>query len=103
LTGVAVYDSSPVGLATTGGWVTFGGTSVSTQIVAAAYGLAGNGRQLSSTFAKSIYDAAATRSLNHITEGSNGSCPTVYAYICNAGAGYNGPTGWGTPNGISAF
>jgi subtilase family serine protease len=103
LTGVAVYDSSPVGLATTGGWVTFGGTSVSTPIVAAAYGLAGNGRQLSSTFAKSIYDAAATPSLNHITEGSNGSCPTVYAYICNAGTGYNGPTGWGTPYGIAAF
>ena len=103
LTGVAVYDSTPVGASRTGGWMTFGGTSAATPIVAAAYGLAGNARQLSATFAKSIYDAAATPALNHIDKGRNGTCPAVYAYICSAGHGYNGPTGWGTPNGVTAF
>jgi len=103
LTGVAVYDSVPLGKNRPGGWLVIGGTSASTPIVAGIYGLAGNAKTLSSTFARSIYGVAGSRALNHIRAGSNGSCPRVYDYICNAGPGYNGPTGWGTPNGIAAF
>jgi len=36
-----------------------------------------------------------------VTSGSNGKC--AVAYYCNAQAGYDGPTGLGTPNGIAAF
>jgi len=36
-----------------------------------------------------------------VTSGSNGSCsPSV---LCTAGAGWDGPTGLGTPNGTTAF
>jgi subtilase family serine protease len=80
-----------------------GGTSAATPIVAGIYALAGNGKLLSSTFARSIYIAGGSRSLNPVTKGSNGSCPHVYEYICRAGVGYNGPAGWGTPSGVGAF
>ena len=36
-----------------------------------------------------------------MTSGSNGSCGGTD--LCTAGAGWDGPTGLGTPNGISAF
>ena len=40
-------------------------------------------------------------SLFDVTSGSNGSCsPTKW---CHAGAGWDGPTGLGTPNGTGAF
>jgi subtilase family serine protease len=103
LTGIAVYDSLPLGKNRPGGWLVIGGTSAATPIVSGIYGLAGNGKMLSTTFARSIYDAARSRALNHVQKGSNGTCPEVYDYICNAGKGYNGPTGWGTPNGVGAF
>jgi hypothetical protein len=35
-----------------------------------------------------------------VTSGSNGSCG---APICNAGTGWDGPTGLGTPNGTAGF
>lgn len=36
-----------------------------------------------------------------MTSGNNGSCST--SYFCTATTGYDGPTGWGTPNGVTAF
>jgi hypothetical protein len=36
-----------------------------------------------------------------VTSGSNGSCTTTQ--WCNARAGWDGPTGLGTPNGVGAF
>lgn len=103
LTGLAVYDSVRLAKNRPGGWLVIGGTSAAAPIVAGIYGLAGNGKLLSATFARSIYMAAGSRSLHHIGKGNNGVCPHVYEYICQAGVGYNGPTGWGTPNGIGAF
>jgi hypothetical protein len=40
-------------------------------------------------------------SLFDVTSGSNGSCGG--SYLCTSGAGYDGPTGLGTPNGTGAF
>ncbi|MEU9405199.1 S53 family peptidase [Streptomyces sp. NPDC048281] len=95
-TGVSVYDSYGV----TAGWYTFGGTSVSAPIIAGVYALAGT--PASGTYpAQYPYDYAGTSSLNDVTSGYNGSCST--AYFCTAETGYDGPTGWGTPEGISAF
>ncbi|MFK0283748.1 peptidase S8 [Streptomyces sp. NPDC090499] len=95
-TGVSVYDSYGV----TAGWYTFGGTSVSAPIIAGVYALAGT--PASGTYpAQYPYDYAGTSSLNDVTSGNNGSCST--SYFCTAGTGYDGPTGWGTPEGISAF
>ncbi|MEU2427386.1 S53 family peptidase [Streptomyces sp. NPDC007851] len=95
-TGVSVYDSYGV----TAGWYTFGGTSVSAPIIAGVYALAGT--PASGTYpAQYPYDYAGTSSLNDVTSGYNGSCST--AYFCTAETGYDGPTGWGTPEGVSAF
>lgn len=98
-TGVAVYDS----YAYQGykGWLVFGGTSVSSPAIASVYALAGNAA--SENYAQSIWVAGGTSALNDVTSGSNGRCPKQYKYICAAGVGYDGPTGWGTPNGTGAF
>ena len=94
-TGVSVYDSySYQGQS---GWLVFGGTSVSSPIIASVYALAGN--EGSITYGS--YPYSHTASLNDVTSGSNGTCSP--AYLCTAKSGYDGPTGLGTPNGIGAF
>ncbi|QLJ05846.1 S53 family peptidase [Streptomyces sp. NEAU-sy36] len=95
-TGVSVYDSYGV----TAGWYTFGGTSASSPIIASVYALAGTPSS-GSYPAKFPYAKAGTTALNDVTSGSNGSCST--SYLCTARSGYDGPTGWGTPAGVSAF
>jgi subtilase family serine protease len=91
-TGVAVYDTYH-----SGGWLVFGGTSVASPIIASVYALAGN----AATVTFGSYPYGQTSSLFDITSGSNGSCTN--SYLCTAGGGYDGPTGLGTPNGLSAF
>jgi subtilase family serine protease len=92
-TGVAIYDtySDP-------GWLVFGGTSAATPIVASVYALAGNGAGITA----GSYSYSHTSSFNDITSGGNGSCAGVLL-LCNAGPGYDGPTGNGSPNGIGGF
>lgn len=93
-TGVSVYDTYQAP-----GWQVYGGTSVSSPIVASVYALAGNEGSinygsypyLNGNYKTNLYD---------VTSGSNGNCGN---YICNAGTGYDGPTGLGTPNGTGAF
>ena len=99
-TGVAVYDS----FANRGqkGWLVFGGTSVASPAIAAIYARGGN---LMGTSIYPGYPAAYTYAhasgLHDIVGGSNGTCAATY--LCNAVAGYDGPTGLGSPNGVSAF
>jgi subtilase family serine protease len=92
-TGVAVYDSYAYRGAS--GWLVFGGTSVAAPVIAGVYALGGGGTGT----AQSLY--GNTAALFDVTSGSNGSCGG--SYLCTAGAGYDGPTGLGTPNGFSAF
>ncbi|HKU67528.1 MAG TPA: S53 family peptidase [Candidatus Baltobacteraceae bacterium] len=96
-TGVAVYDS--FAYQGQSGWMVFGGTSVSSPLIASVYALAGNAASMN--YAQSIWQHGGTTSLNDVTSGSNGTCSI--SYICNAGPGYDGPTGWGTPSGTGAF
>lgn len=93
-TGVAVYDSTVY--QGRSGWQVYGGTSASSPIVASVYALSGN----TSGYPAS-YTWAHTSGLNDVTSGSNGTCTTTV--WCHAGAGWDGPTGLGTPNGTSAF
>ncbi|WP_405615888.1 peptidase S8 [Streptomyces sp. NBC_00076] len=93
-TGVSVYDSYGV----TAGWYTFGGTSASSPIIAGVYALAGTP---SSGSYPAQFPYAHTSALNDVTSGNNGTCST--SYFCTARAGYDGPTGLGTPAGVSAF
>jgi subtilase family serine protease len=93
-TGVAVYDSTAYqGLS---GWLVFGGTSVSSPIIASVYALAGNTASIDNN-----YPYAHTSALTDVTSGSNGTCPTTQ--WCHADSGWDGPTGLGTPNGTGAF
>jgi N-acetylneuraminic acid mutarotase len=92
-TGVSVYDTFGAG-----GWQVYGGTSASSPIIAGTFADAGT--PVAGTYPSS-YPYAVPGSLNDVTTGNNGSCSP--AYYCTAGAGYDGPTGLGTPNGVAAF
>ena len=92
-TGVAVYDTYQEA-----GWNVFGGTSAGAPIIAAVYALAGTPGGSDSP---NSYPYAATGGLNDVTAGSNGSCSVQQ--LCNAGTGWDGPTGLGTPSGTGAF
>jgi hypothetical protein len=100
---VAEYDSS--GLFGPAPWHVLAGTSIGSPAIAAVYGLAGygpNGGRNSDDGdfpAQKLY--ASRRSLFDVTVGFNGGCPA--AYLCNAGPGYDGPSGNGSPNGLGAF
>jgi subtilase family serine protease len=85
-TGMAVYNTA------NGGWIVLGGTSASAPFVAAIFAATGNGAQSSGAFISS----KANR-LYDVTRGNNGACPAG-SRLCNAGAGWDGPTGYGTPN-----
>ena len=92
-TGLAVFDTLGQG-----GWLQVGGTSLSSPLVASMYALAGT--PVPGTFPVSYPYAAAPGSLFDVTEGTNGGCGNV---LCQAGPGWDGPTGLGTPNGVTAL
>ena len=88
-TGVAVFYA--------GLWFGVGGTSASSPIIASVYALAGN----ASSVTAGSYPYSHTSGLFDVTTGTNGTCSP--AYLCTAGAGFDGPTGLGSPNGTSGF
>ena len=91
-TGVATYDTY-----SQGGWVEQGGTSAASAIIASVFALR---TPVAGTYPSSyIYQHPS--SLFDVTSGSNGTCSP--AYLCTAEIGYDGPTGWGTPDGTAAF
>jgi hypothetical protein len=92
-TGLAVYDTFGFG-----GWVQVGGTSLAAPIIASVYAMAGDGSHR--RYAADLY--RGTSGLYDITSGANGdNCEG--SYLCTAVAGYDGPTGLGTPSGVGAF
>ena len=84
-TGLDVYDN--------GGWLTVGGTSLSTPLVAAYEALTG----VDGTTAQWAYQDESL--LNDVVSGSNGGCPSGLTLICNAEPGWDGPTGAGSISG----
>jgi hypothetical protein len=92
-TGVAVYQTYGGS-----GWAVYGGTSASAPLIASVYALAGT----PGAAEKPPSDPYAhTGNLFDVTSGSNGSCSP--STLCKGGAGWDGPTGLGTPNGTAAF
>jgi len=73
------------------GWINVGGTSVAAPLVA------GVEAHTSSTVKKEGAEAFYRHTSFGVTSGSNGACHQTY--LCEAEEGYNGPTGWGTPDG----
>jgi len=78
-----------------GAFIQVGGTSESSPIIAAVYALSGNTTKYPAKFP---YKNAGQ--LFDVTSGSNGACGIP---VCQARAGWDGPTGMGTPNGVGAF
>ena len=81
-TGLAVYNN--------GQWQIVGGTSAASPLVAGIFALTKNGgasAQFAYLNAAAFYD---------VTTGKNGTCTSA---MCKAAAGWDGPTGVGTPNG----
>jgi hypothetical protein len=123
-TGVLVYDSSE----SKEYMLVIGGTSVASPIIASTFALAG-GAQGVEYPAQTLYAHLGSASLYDVSEGGNGRCASLYSggcegsmnplsalapydcgqqdgqdvLICNAAAGYDGPSGVGTPNGLGAF
>ncbi|NUP51145.1 MAG: S8 family serine peptidase [Catenulispora sp.] len=93
-TGVAVYDSTAY--QGRSGWQVYGGTSVASPIIASVYALAGNTGSIDNN-----YPYTHSGSFFDVTSGSNGSCSP--SQLCTARAGWDGPTGLGTPNGSGGF
>ena len=71
----------------------FGGTSLSSPLIAGTYA-DGGGEGSGNVGAQPFYNGAA---VNDVTTGTNGACSP--AYLCTAGPGYDGPSGLGTPDG----
>ena len=101
-TGVAVYG--PVNNRSSA-WLVFGGTSVAAPLVGGIYGV--NGGPVN--YGSDPYSHVS--SLNDVKSGSNGSCGGTYFCTAsspsvpngNGGTTYDGPTGLGTPNGVTPF
>jgi subtilase family serine protease len=97
-TGAAVYDTTSYNGRS--GWFQVGGTSLASPLVAAVYALSGTYTTSGSLYSASVPWSSAS-SLFDITSGSNGACSTTV--WCSAGAGWDGPTGLGSPNGTNGF
>jgi hypothetical protein len=86
-TGLAVFNAGA------GGWITVGGTSAASPFVAGVYARYGITPANDASFAY-----AHSSQFFDVTTGKNGTCGGA---LCNAGAGWDGPTGLGSPNGAT--
>ena len=114
-TGVAVYlgafAAGSKGRNGTAGFYIVGGTSAAAPLVAGIYGYAKatNAVTAAPNGASTIYASAsattgASPNLNDVATGTNGGTAGCGGTaICTARAGYDGPTGLGTPNGPLPF
>jgi hypothetical protein len=94
-TAVAVYQPDTL---TSSSWELEGGTSVAAPLIAGMYGAKGGPYAYGSLYAAGVV-------LNDVTTGSNGATRSscFNTFFCNAGKGYDGPTGLGTPTGENGF
>jgi hypothetical protein len=105
-TGLAVYDTYAPSTHEPNNWIVVGGTSASSPFVGGLFARAGN---LTSVNGPNTLYAAAASNFNDIKSGNNeeeDSCSNysgVSQKVCNAGTGWDGPTGIGSPHGLGAF
>ncbi len=100
-TGVDIYDSTPEGSGEASGWGVWGGTSVAAPIIAAEFALAGGADGASDPAATLYSHEGQSEALYDVVAGSNGTCAGTLA--CQAGPGYDGPSGLGSPLGLGTF
>jgi hypothetical protein len=122
-TGFDIYDTYAYEPSFATGWMTVGGTSLSSPIVSALYALAGGSRGTAYPAATLYAHSAQAGSFYDVTEGGDGYCdavapgpcgePEVNELLgnvdcegttsCDAAPGFDGPSGVGAPNGLAAF
>jgi subtilase family serine protease len=104
-TGVAIYDTYAPASHQPVDWTILGGTSASSPYLA---GLYARGGQTARVIGPNTLYAAPPSAFNDITFGQNAPLnrcqnagrPVV---LCDAGQGWDGPTGLGSPNGLAPF
>lgn len=99
-TGVAVYDTYGHN-----GWLTAGGTSAASPLIAGIYALTGTSGKVKDGSAPWVNHARAG-AFRDITSGSNlpsNSQQRCSDYRCTGVSGYDGPTGWGSPLGTGGL
>ena len=121
-TGFDIYDTYKYEPSFAGGWLTVGGTSLSSPVIAGLFALAG-GSHGASYPAATLYAHLGQPSLYDVTAGGNGFCdgeapgpcgePELNELLgpldclgttaCDAAPGLDGPAGVGTPNGLVAL
>lgn len=104
-TGVAVYDTWAPYSNQPYMWLTVGGTSASSPFIAGLYSRAGVSAGVHGP--NTIYAAPAS-AFHDVTAGANaprGTCSslTFNERVCTADIGWDGPTGLGTPVGLTPF
>ena len=92
-TGAAVYNTT----GTSKGWLVVGGTSLSAPIIAGIYAIAGN--SISTLYGS--YPYYHTSGFFDVLSGSTST--SCSSYLCSASAGYDGPTGLGSPRGNRSY
>ena len=120
VTGFDIYDTYNCGRACTElkgkkPWTTIGGTSLSTPLISAMYGLVGGANGISYP-AMTLYAHLGGPSLFDVASGGNGWCDEEgpgcsvsgrfgceRRSACNAVPGYDGPSGVGAPASLLAF
>jgi subtilase family serine protease len=79
-----------------GGWTPVGGTSAASPFVASLLTRVG----LANRTNDFLYEHASD-GFYDVTTGNNDPSRSCTGIMCTAGAGWDGPTGWGTPNGMA--
>ncbi|HUA11957.1 MAG TPA: S53 family peptidase [Solirubrobacteraceae bacterium] len=122
-TGFDIYDTYQYEKAFTPGWLTVGGTSLSSPLIAGLYALAGGGHGRSYPASELYEHLGQPAALYDVASGGNGYCdgeengpceePAVNELFgvldcegtaaCDARPGYDGPSGVGAPIGLTAF
>ena len=92
-TPVSVYDSFE-----RSGWQLVGGTSASTPLLAGVEAL--SSADFRALGAGAFWYAGGAQQFFDPADGSNGGCG---GYLCQGEVGYDGPTGWGTPDGTPSL
>jgi subtilase family serine protease len=105
-TPLAIYDTYAPSSHQPNNWTVVGGTSASSPYIAGLFARAGVPSSLLGP--NTLYTAAASN-FRDITSGNNEVQDQCKNYaglstaVCNAGKGWDGPTGLGTPQGLGAF
>jgi subtilase family serine protease len=103
--GPAVYDTYAPSTGTPKNWIISGGTSASSPFVAAWY-VRSSGHSTGAVGPSALYRAPASVFHDVTTDGGSPATCQKFGWdekVCQAGPGWDGPTGLGSPHGLGKF